>query len=58
MSPKLSNSEKFVGTLYPRKFEFDKTSYVDYFRKEFEWTCSLIRFLNFLPLLGQKNQDW
>ena len=33
MNPELSNPKTFVGTLYPRKFESDKTSRVNFFRK-------------------------
>ena len=37
MNPEHSNQpEKFVGTLYPRKFEFGNTSRVNSFRIEFE----------------------
>ena len=49
MNPELLNPEKFVGSLYPRKFESDKTSRVNSFRKEFESTCSLVWFSNVLP---------
>ena len=49
MNTELSNPEKFVGTLYPRKFESDKTSGVNSFRKELELTCSLVWFSNILP---------
>ena len=34
MNPELSNPEKFVGALYPRKFESDKTSLANSFRKK------------------------
>ena len=51
--------EMFVGTLYPRKLESDKTSRVNSFRKEFERTCSIVWFSNILPSIltikiGQK----
>ena len=33
MDPELSNPEKFVGILYPRKFESNKTSSVNSLHK-------------------------
>ena len=35
INPELSKPEKFVRSLYPKKFESDKTSPVNSFRKEF-----------------------
>ena len=46
MNSELSNPETFVGTLYPRKFESEKTPPVNAFRKQFEWICTIVCFTN------------
>ena len=55
MNMELSNSEKFVGTLYPRKFESEKSSCANAFRKEFEWICTIVCFTNSLQYISTTN---
>ena len=46
MNSELSNPETFVGTLYPRKFESEKTPPVNALRKHFERICTIVCFTN------------
>ena len=42
MNPELLNAENFVGALCPSKFESEKTSCANAFRKQFEWICTIV----------------
>ena len=62
MNSEISNLENFVGSMYPRNFESDKTSFVNYFREEFERTCSVVWCSNALLLIltvkiGKKSEN-
>ena len=55
MNPKHPNPESFVGTLYPRKCESEKTSRVNAFREEFKGICTIVGFLNSLQYILRTN---